>query len=262
MSSPKEPHFFNRDGLFRIDTVIEYEALFAQANPGHIAVGEASTEYVNSHDAVPRILEYNPDARFIVCIRNPVDMAPSLHAERIWRGEERARRFEDAWRLQDLRSTGMAIPKTIRKNPERLQYGAYCRLGEQLGRLFSHVPKERVLVIVLDDMAANPVVEYQRVLSFLGVPNDGRDEFPVLNQRKAVRFVLLSYITRCWGEMKRAVGIKRRLGIGSRLRNLNRQRPQGIPELSSMRAELISYFQEDVRLLEGLLHRDLSRWLE
>jgi len=53
----KEPHYFNTDGLQRIKTLEQYESLFTDAKPEHVAVGEASTHYLYSKEAVPRILE-------------------------------------------------------------------------------------------------------------------------------------------------------------------------------------------------------------
>ena len=82
-SDTKEPHFFCTDGYTGVKTLKQYEKLFEDAKPHHLAVGEGSTHYLFSKVAVPNILVYNPDARFIVCLRNPVDMAPSLHSERL-----------------------------------------------------------------------------------------------------------------------------------------------------------------------------------
>lgn len=261
VSPVKEPCFFNRDGLYRIGSLPKYEALFAKAGPEHVAVGEASTHYLYSREAVPRILEHNPDARFIVSIRNPIEMVQALHAERVWQGEETVKKFEDAWRLQEARQRGKYIPKTVHKDPERLQYGSYCRLGEQLTRLYAHVSKDRVLVLVLDDIAENPKREYQKVLNFLGIPDDGRDEFPVLNPRKAARSAYLSYVTLRLGDIKRALGITRPLGIARWISAVNTRQPRAGRLPDDLRAELHSYFAGDIHLLEQLLQRDFSRWL-
>jgi len=262
MSPVKEPHFFNRDGLYSTETLEEYETLFSQAGPEHIAIGEASTHYLYSREAVPRILDYNPGAKFIVCIRNPIEMAPSLHAERVWQGRETVKSFEEAWRLQEERKQGRYIPRALRKDPERLQYGAYCRLGEQLVRLYSHVPKERVLVLVLDDIAENSLQEYKRILAFLDVPYAGRAEFPVYNRRKSVRSAYFSYALTFIATIKRYLGVKKAFGIRRWVQkhiNEPRRPREGLP--SEFRAELAAYFEDDVCLLEQLLGRNFSRWL-
>jgi len=263
MAPVKEPHFFNTDGMRSIERLEEYEELFAQVRPEHIAVGEASTHYLYSREAVPNILKHNPEAKFIVSVRNPIEMAPALHAERLWQGRETVRSFEEAWRLQEERKQGKYIPQTLRDDPERLQYGAYCRLGEQLARLFSLVSKEKVLVLVLDDIAENPAREYRKILAFLEVPDDGRTEFPAYNRRKNVKSVHLSYLLKRAGMLKRRLGIKEPLGIYRLVQerlNKGETMKKDIP--AQLRAELAAYFDDDIRLLEEILQRDFSRWLE
>lgn len=225
-------------------------------------MGEASTHYLYSREAVPRILAYNPEAKFIVSVRNPIEMAQSLHAEQVWQGEETVRSFAEAWRLQEARRRGKYIPKTVRREPERLQFGEYCKLGQQLKRLYSWVPRERVLVLVLDDLAENPRREYLKVLRFLNLPDDGRTVFPVLNRRKAARSVHLAYVTRTLADLKRALGISRTLGVARRISALNTSQPQREPLPDDLLAEMRAYFADDVRLLGELLGRDFSHWLE
>lgn len=96
----KEPHYFNTDGMQTVKTLDEYERLFESATDTHRVVAEGSTHYLYSSVAVPHILKYNPDAKFIVCLRNPVEMAPSLHSERLSWGRETVKSFEKAWDMQ------------------------------------------------------------------------------------------------------------------------------------------------------------------
>lgn len=260
LSPIKEPNFFNSEGPNSVTSLAEYEALFADANEAHLVVGEASTHYLFSHSAVPRILDYAPNARFIVCVRNPVEMAPALHAERVWQRKETVADFAHAWRLQAARREGRHIPLTAQAHPHVLQYGDYCRLGAQLERLYTLVPRERVCVVVLDDMARNPRDVYQRVLAFLGVPDDGRVSFPVYNQRKQVRSVALNMLIHTLGKARRKLGITRSLGVGRLGVRLNRA-PARKDLPPALRAELCAYFHDDILLLQQLLARDLSHWL-
>lgn len=263
MSPVKEPHYFNRDGMYLTETLQDYDALFAGAAEKHLAVGEASTHYLYSREAVPGILDYQPDARFIVCIRNPITMAPSLHAERLWQGVETVGDFERAWRLQGVRRQGKHIPATVRRDPERLQYGAYCRLGEQVDRLLSHARADRVLLLVLDDIAQQPQQEYQKALEFLGIdPLSYLPEFTVYNQRKAARFTGLSYAARRLSQIRRALGFRKPLNLYGRIQSsLNSAEPEKFSLSPQLRSELTAYFEPDIHVLERLLGRDLSCWL-
>src|SRR5262245_5647184 len=81
--SEKEPHHFYSP--YGVPCSREaYEALYEQATPQHKAVIEGSVWYLFGRKAVRPILEYSPEAKFIVCLRNPVDMLPSLHAQKMF----------------------------------------------------------------------------------------------------------------------------------------------------------------------------------
>ena len=82
VSDPKEPHFFNTDFANRHTRYIKtYESYFRSASEYHMAVGEASVFYLFSHKAVSNILVYQPKARFVVMLRNPIYMVYSWHSE-------------------------------------------------------------------------------------------------------------------------------------------------------------------------------------
>lgn len=261
VSAVKEPHYFNTDGLRAITDARSYAELWAGADDSFRAVGEASTHYLYSREAVPQILRHNPASRFVVCVRNPVNMAPALHAERVWQGRETIGSFERAWALQEARRAGRYVPRTTRQDPDRLQYGAYCKLGEQIARLHGLVPRERVCVVVLEDMAANPRREYERVLAFLGVTTNDRTEFPVHNRRKGVRSARIAFFARTLRDAQRDLGVRRGLGLPRRIKHVNTRPAREAPLSGALREELMAYFREDVEALGTILGRDLvSEW--
>jgi len=213
MSPVKEPNFFNTDDRWTVTrTLRQYEALFRNAGPDHIAVGEASAWYLFSREAVPNILGYCEDPRFLVMVRNPIEMAYSLHQQELYSGNEHIKDFQTAWALQSERAQGREISRFC-VEPKRLLYGPVCKLEEQLERLYTLVPKEKVLVIVLDDVKMNPRREYLKVLEFLGVPDDGRTNFPVYNPAKEHRSLfmgrIIAFVGRTVGAWKRSLGIQK-----------------------------------------------------
>ena len=152
VSTPKEPNFFAPDVIPSVyRTVEQYERLFDGATPAHRAIGEASTVYLQSAVAVPRILAYRPDARFIVMLRSPIEMAVSLHGQMLYSLNEDIASFEDAWDAQEARARGERIPDRCR-SPVFLQYGEACRLGSHVERLFRTVDRESVEIVFLEDM--------------------------------------------------------------------------------------------------------------
>ncbi len=266
LSPIKEPCYFSTDiGNRRVKEWDTYVRLFKEAKQFHKVVGEASTTYLFSQVAIPAIEQQLPGARYIVMIRNPVDMAYSLHEQQLRSFNENIEDFPTAWMLASERRAGRYVPPGC-KDPILLDYPAWCRLGEQLERLYSLVPKERVLVLVLDDVKENPRREYLKVLEFLGVPDDGRQTFPVYNttrewrSRRVARVIRALAKTVSWGKHVRGWLPRRSLGIINRLEAWNtRMRPRP-PLPPDLRAELAIYFAEDVRKLEKLLGRDFPQW--
>ena len=112
MSPIKEPHFFCSDfNVVIIPNEAEYYRLFKKAGDQHMAVGEASTSYLYSQVAVPRIERELPGAKYIVMVRNPVEMAYSLHEEFVFLGAEHIHDFEMAWRLSPKRRAGRIVSR-------------------------------------------------------------------------------------------------------------------------------------------------------
>lgn len=258
--NPKEPGFFDTDlGRPNRLTLNDYERLFASASDEHIAVGEGSTGYIRSHVAVDNILSYNNDARFIACLRNPIDMAVSLHGQLLREGTENVESFEEAWQLQERRRKGEAIPFFC-DEPTKLQYGDVCKLGMQLEHLLSLVPRGKLHVVLFDDMVKSPLSIYQDVLSFLGVPYDGRTVFQTSNPSRMVpRW--MSLLMASVREAKRIMKISGSLGLlngGWLDKKLSRSVDRNIS--LEMKARLHEYFMPDIKRLEDILKRDLSCW--
>lgn len=258
----KEPHFFNTDMASRmVRSELDYYEHFRDARPEHIAVGEGSVSYLYSDVAVPNILESIPDARFIVMIRNPIDMSVSLHAHLRQYGDEDIKDFATAWSMQETRRTGRRIPAFC-SDPSLLLYGRICSIGWQLTRLYNRVARDRVLVLFQDDLKRDARSVYLQTLKFLDVPDDGTTAFAVHNPRqKPVRSHLLQVAIRFLDEVKAASGIKRTFGINPAIRRFNvlKAEEQGLEP--HFRAELASYFRNDVEELSALVDRDLSGWL-
>ncbi len=260
MSPTKEPHYFNTDQQRYLNSLQGYERLFEGANGRHRAVGEASVWYLFSETAVGNILDYSPQAKFIVLLRNPVDMAPSLHEEMVFNGREEVADFATAWSLQDERRSGARLPPMVWE-PSYVQYGPACSLGAQMARLARRVSPEQTMVILLDELRADPHGTYSAVLEFLGVGDDGRHDFPVLNSAKHRRWPGLARLPWLATRVKRALGIERGFGLWGRVDVLNRvERPRS-PINSTTLSMLQDYFRSDIRLLEEVTGRDLSAWL-
>jgi len=259
LPSTKEPHFFNTDHKRLTGSLQAYEALFAAADERHRAIGEASVWYLSSAAAVTNILSYAPEAKFIVMLRNPMEMAPSLHEEMVFTGRDDVADFAEAWSLQELRRNGRRVPFMVWE-PKFVQYGDACSLGKQVARLLETVSPERVKFLLLENIARDPATAYRSVLQFLGVSDDGRRDFGVHNQAKTRKWPSLVAAAWAVSNVKRALGIGGGLGVWKRIDAMNRVERPRPPIAEDMRRTLKDYFAADVALLQNLISCDLRHW--
>lgn len=274
MAVPKEPHFFATDmPRYRwTRTWDQYRALFDPAPPGALC-GEASIWYLYSREAVARIRSAYPDARLIVMLRRPDEMVHSLQRQLLFMREEDQRSMRRAWDLEHSRRHGRDVPSLCR-DPKVLYYRCVARYGEQLERVFSHFPASRVKVILYEDFAEDPAVVYRDILSFLGVTDDARDNFPTVNPHKAPRSIALQSALRWLFERMHRMRLKIHEASGIDLSKLwlhkpvtrflaeRNVRPEPKPELEKeLREEIIASYRDDILRLQGLIERDLSAWL-
>jgi hypothetical protein len=273
MCEPKEPQYFAAD-FPRYRYVCEwrdYAALFDAAHERHAAVGEASALYLYSQCAIPDLLARFPGARLIVMLRNPVEMATSMHAQVLYDGDEDVEALEGAWNRCSARARGELIPKSCR-DAKVLLYDRIARLGFQLQRLLEVAPRENVMWIFREELMEKPAAVYRDVLTFLGLEDDGRTDLPLANTRKERRSQLLLMATGrvlrftsnppVWLlRTRRALGLER-VGIMGVLEWLNTRpaRESGLSREPKVR--MLETFRPDIRLLEELTGRNLHHWLE
>lgn len=118
-----------------------------------------------------------------------------------------------------------------------------------------------MLTVVLDDLRADPSGEYRRVLDFLGLPDDGRSDFPVVNAASQTRSLALARFVRRTAMIRDALGLRGDWRVARAVRRLNTRSPDSTPSSPTLRNELRDYFRDDIQRLSELLDRDLSAWL-
>jgi len=269
MPSFKEPHFFSTDLISNpvIKTIEQYAELFAESTEAHMRVGEASASYLLSSVAGRDIHAFDPDARIIAMYRNPVDMVYSFHSQLLYWSEETEPDFEAAWRLQEPRRRGIAVPRTC-KEPFWLQYERIGQFATHTERLLSVFPETQVKLILYDDLAASPGRVYDEVIAFLGLPHDNRSDFPRINENKRAKLTWVRNVVRKPpGRLRDAYRAIKQTAAGTaigalkeKILELNTVRETRPPLSPAFRAELVATFRGEVAGLSRILGRDLSHW--
>ncbi len=273
--APWELNYFGTDLSFFTATgapsrlrLAHYLSTFS-SHAGERYRGDHSVFYLYSEQAAEEIRAFAPDARIVVMLRNPVDQMHSQHSEMLYQGDEDIRDFGQALAAEEDRALGRRIPPGCRK-PFALQYRAVARYHDQVERYFSTFGRERVCVVVYDDLARDTSATHRRVLDFLGVDADHEPEFRVVNPNKAVRSALLRDVLKTTAPgssptfrrigrlMVRSDGARSRLRRWLQVAN-TREGPR--PDMDPvLRSRLQDELADDVGALESLLDRDLGAW--
>lgn len=170
----KEAHVFDAPAFDDRWDVAAVDRRYASRFPADARAdalhGDATPLYVFHPRLVERIARYNPDMKWILILRHPVERAVSHHAMERGRGYERlplwAAMLLEGWRLRGQRADDLSAGSPLRRYSYRTR-GDYAA---QLDALYARFPPSQVLVLRNDELAAAPAEVIRRVHRFLGVP--------------------------------------------------------------------------------------------
>ncbi len=286
----KEPHFFVQHDVTALDdqalrefTEREFLDRFYEHCPAERDIGvDGTVSYLYAPESLLPALRLWPDAKFIIAVRDPMTMLPSLHARLKYTGDETIKRFEDAWAAIAERAAGRRIPRSA-MDPRWLRYEQAGRFGTFVEQFFDMFGRERCFVSVFDDLAADPRGQYQAICEFVGIEPSGEVALGARRESRGFRFGWLQRL------LKRPPSFARNYLAGKQFRQRERKLDSELDEdgainkIFSVRKRVLRWnrvplkkrpvpvsIQEDIReRLSGeirhlgqLIGRNLDHWLE
>jgi len=244
LPSTKETDFFSRHFDQGLDWYLAY---FSDCSPIR-PMGEIDPNYFGIPQAYQRIFATIPRCKIIVSLRDPT--------ERAWSSWRTMRR--DAW-------TRVGFEETVARNDVIRESSRYAMHLANLQRLFG---VDRVLVLLYEDLEANPQGYLDRVCDFIGAPripiqgtaaatervntvtHAPRSRRVAQNARNARDWMLKHRWHRTHAALE-SLGVWRRAFGGG----------EEFGEMDPRTEERIrAHFRPEVEALENLIGRDLSRW--
>jgi hypothetical protein len=262
----KDVPFFGTDLDYRRPqpTPAEYLAQFDAAGEGVLA-GDACTSYLQSMRAAAEIAEFDPAARIVIMLREPVAAMRSMHGHlRYLRGED-IEDFGAALAAEPDRAAGRRLPAGVRLVGD-LQYRDVFTYAPKVARFLDRFDPDQILVLLFDDLRADPLGTARRVYEFLGVDPSFVPDLEVVNARKATRLAWLHSLAmnppepllRTFNRLTPTVLHGRLIPFLTRLNTRAAADPELDPRLRrTLRAEVAPDLEE----LAGLVGRDLSAWM-
>jgi hypothetical protein len=267
MSRPKEPHFFDVE----FDRGLEHywQSAFAHWQ-GEAHAGESTPSYLWYPEAAARIAASLPNVRIILLVRDPTERAFSswlLH--RNLGREERSFAAAVGVRSDGTVARACPDPATIAGlHAERVRLRRYDPAYQSFlylepGRYAPHLRcyweacgRERVKVVLFDDLRRDPSGVVREILGFLGA--DAAVPIANLGRRNARLDPLDALLRRTpWGRVVRQVVPRRVRALAGRALG-----PLWTPEAPdpAARTAVQGYYRPYNRELARMLERDLASW--
>ena len=286
-SAVKEPHFFSRDEVAalpasELEPLVEteyWQRFFGHCEGDPKLYAEGSVTYLYVPERMAPILKLWPEAKFIIALRDPVAMLPSLHARLLVTGDENIRDFPAAWAKIGDRAKGKSVPKSA-IDPRWLRYDWAGQLGQNVERFIAAVDRERCHIVLFDDLARDPQGTYQDMCRFLGIEPWAATDFKPQRTNKSIRIGWLQRLlkrppkavrTALAGEKfhtrEKEVGstqgpaLSAIFRVRKQLLQWNKIPAKRQPLDPAVRQEIIDRLRDDVILLSRTIDRDLSHWL-
>jgi hypothetical protein len=266
----KEPSFFcdlTPPWATAYRTYDEYLTLFTRAGRCP-AVGDASTNYLVSPESPRRIHERYPEGRIIVILRNPVQRAYSLYRFLCFWGLESATTFEKALERENDRFENERFKRQM-----ELLYFAFLYVNSglysaQLERYFALFPRDRIFVVLYDDLKKDPRGTTRELYRFLSVNAEFEPDVAVHNASGFPLSVRVQgALCRTWNAhpLRPREPIRRRdrlhfpvaFGINALLGRYRSSRMR-----SETRRALVKRFRDDIQKTAALIGRNLDSWVE
>ena len=275
----KEPNFFSTDidtnkfsATYRNNTFTDLDAYFKHKPLKHLqlafvkekeqylqlfsnvknekAIGEFSTSYLYSLNAPQNIFEYNPQAKIIVVLRNPIERSFSHYLMAV-RFSFTTKDFMASLKEDmDKKEKGWGISE------QYIELGMYAKQIEVYQKVF---PKEQVKILLYEDLK-NPIQLINEVCDFLKL-----DAHIFSLEKKHNTAAIPKY--KFFNKAITTLGIKKKLHAFTPhfiKRGLKKMlfTSKELPQLSNAeKVFLASLYRDEIMHTSKLINRDLSSWL-
>ncbi len=260
----KEPVFFGSDltASARLDETSYLDLYRDWSGEGYAL--DASTHYLYSERAAGEIAAVSPDAQVIIMVRNPVEAAHSMFHQLRFNGAEELESFEASLAAEADRARNRS---PIRFGfTENLFYRQVYAFSRNIQRFETVFGADRVHVVFLEDMKADPGAVLKGLLSKLGLDPGPVDAFSFETRNAAKRprarwiNTLANYPPTWLKAFTKPFPKSLRLKVRGGLSRLNTAPATNPPLQDETRAMLAREFAQEIDWLERRFDRDLGHW--
>ncbi|MGD8744208.1 MAG: sulfotransferase [Candidatus Woesebacteria bacterium] len=243
----------------------EYKMMYEEAGKGKV-VGETCVWYMYSDSALKEIKKYNPRAKIIIMVRNPIDLLYALHSEMIFGNIEGERDFVKALKKEKERKIFDKENNYDYKGRRFLYYSNFVKFKDRIEIWQRSFGERNVCIIIFEEFINNTSKSFKSVLGFLDlddthfVPNFVRH-----NPNKVMKNKLLQCMVTKPPELFRSlvhayIPFKFRYWLVTKLIDINTNYVER-PQLSiDIRNKISKKFKHEVTEMEKMLRKKIPEW--
>lgn len=254
---PEELHFFDIDENY--DKGLDWYLTYFSPWQGEPIIAQTSPLYLYQPEVPKRIYQFNPEAKFIFILRNPIERAYSHYWNSVRYGYE-SLSFEEALEQEEER---IEQNSDFRRKYSYIDRGRYT---EQILRFLELFPRENILILLFDDLKKS-YVDIGKICGYFLEIDSGKFIYPeqhnsVKNKAQIPRFSFLqNWISKQYERQSKqgeiSIPIMVRFLEKVNLKNLK------YPSMSEeVKSKLLQYFESEIVALQGLVNIDLQAWFD
>ena len=261
----KDYGFFTRDDFYN-KGLSSLSSFYEEVYQNEEVIIQGSVHYIFFEKALKRIKEFNPDAKFILLLRNPTDRAISAYKYAV------KFNYED---LPIYEAFSMENERLIDDDIQVLSQLTYKHHGlyfKQIQNFLKFFKKEQLKIILYEDISNKPEQVVKDIFSFLRVDPNVKLNFKSFNKtgevknkefqkvvfgNGAIRNFIIQKVVKKILPHKLTAKLKWKI-IDLNTKDKNFNYLNNISE--GLQKELSGFFKEDIEQLEKFLSRDLSHW--
>ena len=259
MSSQKEPDYFSdkaihEQGMYygknRVNTLDKYESLFVQKES--VVYGESSVSYLFYDNVAEDIKKYNPNAKIIIMLRNPIERAFSHYLM-----DYRLGLISDSFE-------NIIAKKSKHKNAHLFyqQYIEVSKYSNQIQRYLDFFEKDSILFIDYEDLKINVSKTVDQVYNFLHISTEFAADINTkhntftMPKNKVIRLIYSFVFLRKILTFLFPIYLVKNIRV---LLFKSDKKPELLKETRSL---LKRIFNDDIKNLEEVLSKDYSKWIK
>lgn len=167
--------FFDNENDWPIKTLNNYLSLYASTESQEAKYRlDGSVFNMYSESSILDILKLEPESKFIVIVRDPLEAAKSMHSQRLKYNETRLREvsedFYTCWDLIEDRKNGHGLPHGC-CNSFLFRYDLLYKYELYLPMLFRLISNKHLLVLGYAKFKSDPLSVHKKVINFLNIPH-------------------------------------------------------------------------------------------